>query len=457
MTIAISTRRHLSRPVRTGAEFFLFAAIALTSAGCDEPDADSRQLLAQASWELRGVTAADKPEQLPAASREAVYEKINRTLGPVRSADDETLQQSAKMISAAAMEGLASVHSARATHLQETLLTSISRVRTIADQAQAQLSLAAALESFDPDKELSAQQSLAEEKKAEIVQARNGRHQRQTKIDELREEMAQHQTQRSTLRTQEAEIRSRALSAAGDERAEMIRQATKVQRAADEQAMSVALLEAQIARNEPDLAAFELEIGRLESQLRSLNDSVDEMQARLDAAREQAELSRADAEMVADAYRAGVESIVELLTGEYAAASDAAEAAAEQGANYLRGVRDPDAAVRRAKLLQKLGDIRASRASVEADLERLVKMVIALEPALPGVEGLTGFLEQSGIDGQARRAAAIEAYAAARDQFGSAGLRGEARDRVDKVAQELDQLVQSFGGESAMENDEAGG
>lgn len=457
MTIAISTRQLLSRPVRTGAGLFLFAAIALTSAGCDEPDADSRQLLAQASWELEGVTAVDRPEQLPAASRETVYEKINRTLGPVRSADDATLQQSAKMISAAAMEGLASVHGARATEMQETLLTTISRVRSIADQAQAQLSLAAALESFDPAEEIDAQQSLAEEKEAEIHQAQNGRDRLQTKVEELRAEMAEHQTQRSTLRTQEAEIRSRALSAAGDERAEMIRQATTVQRAADEQAMSVALLEALVARHEPDLKAYDLEIGRLESQLRSLNDSVDEMRARLEVAREQAGSSRADAEHVSDAYRAGVEGVVELLTGEYASASDAAEEAAQQGATYLRGVRDPDAAVARAKLLQKLGDIRASRASVEADLERLVEMVIALEPALPGVDGLAGFLEQSGIDGQARWAAAIEAYAAARDQFGSAGLRGEAGQRAEKVAQQLDQLVQSFGGESTLENIEAGG
>jgi hypothetical protein len=202
-------------------------------------------------------------------------------------------------------------------------------------------------------------------------------------------------------------------------------------------------LTAQADTLRPGLAEHKAAIDRLTEQRRLLEESIESLTAQLAQSGQTAGELRARAEGIAAEMGTRLQQLEALRIGELTAAFDQAGSALENAAASAQ--RAAGASRTHARLLA--GEINQRRAAmIESHAAALDTLRLLLDDALNGSPALPG----AALPGIARavteaaaltKTAALEAYATARDDYQAAGASGESADAIDRLVENLNELV----------------
>jgi len=428
--------------------------------GCDRQD-PAADAIESVSRQLQALNT-DQGIPAPAPTRRATYEAAVRDLRPHVDAEEPHRQAAARRL-------LASIHAARAqlamdevATLQEEALAQMTHVRSIYETYRTSHALAEASLVYSPAEDLAELRSELSDREDLLQATRSERAAVAARIEGLEQQRRGRLADAEELRAEEQEVRREMSDASGQDRLTLVRKATTVQRQADAKEVEAATLQALIEKEKPTLSAIEDEIRRLEKQRELLQAAINRVQERAADNEATAARNREKAAKTADDLHLVMEQLIATMTNplEEAFASvletqgEAIRAARPMG--RLSSVDRTEAAVKMARLHQRMGDIQRSRAIDWELLSGLSEQLARATPTLPNAS----VYADTAAEAQSRRnealQAAAEAYAEARREYEVVAGRGPIGERVDQLLATLAEIEQAVarqlpesGGESA--------
>jgi hypothetical protein len=427
------------------------AALSLVAgiAGCGGAD-DAEQAVVDAARKMR---AASVREMAPAPSMAAAakaYADVGTKVKPALSEGLPGQTSAAGLISARATAGLALAKADEAAAAARRAAPLEARVRAGLDGWLRHQGQAAALEQFDPSRDLAAIDAGIKEK---VEASSRIKAEKQSLDDALArlESQARELLERSRAeRERESALRQQAVNAGAVERASLITRANEHRRASDGYDKEASLLRAQAAARAPESRQMEAEIERLTEQSRLLGEAKASLAARRKASIDQAAAEKAAAAVAAQAIRESAAELVKVhesanepseqaarLYGQAATAAKAAGGKPELDAETKSQARLAGATYKHAQ-----ADVLLLRADRESLLAATLRRLAEVSPPLPDAATFAAQAADAAKQADEHRAAAKAAYEEAKREYEGIPGRPDLKERLSKIGLALDRLSQ---------------
>lgn len=306
---------------------------------------------------------------------------------------------------------------------------------------------------FDPSGVIKDLESQAARKAADIQKQLDAKAEIDRKIEALRAAAKEKLDSGREAENASAKARQRASEVSAQEAAKIIEQATGDKKRADALRGQGALLDAQADSLVPESAEAQLMVTQFQNQKANFEKTATELRQRAKTSQDQATEARANAAKAADKVDAAITQIRSQRDGDVQAAFDAALKQYQSAlGNIRKAVADPgmtSARVVEGGIHQSIGDLYWSRGQALATYASTLAGLAALEPALPKRETYKTEAAQIREAQMEALKSAREAYESAQSSFQSAKARGEAKERLDRLAEQLGKIASITSGESA--------
>jgi len=434
------TTRHSIRPATCSALMLCaLGPMVAGGAGCDRSD-PAAETIAEVSRTFDALHAGGVHADTIEARRVA-YTTAVSSLGSVGTGATPAQQSAAKSLLAQAWNGRAQLHIADATDLERQLLNDVSVARGTLRLIESRLSLAAALESYDPSGEIREVEQDLSNIARQLDEAARGLQAVDAEVARLRAAAEEQASLAGAIRQREGELRSSVADAPVEQRPELARQAVALQREADAFDTEAARLSAQAAQVAPRGNEIQRDIDRLRRQTDLFAQARSVAEDRAASSRQEAGANRDSARQAAEQLRGRVDEISRRRSEELAPMYEEASRAMQSASGAMRQAAQSavDAESRAAaqaalgRLQQAEADMHAARASGAASFVTLLRLAT---PAL-GESAVRDALASAETEAQEATAAAAAAREEASGTFERAGVRGEAGELLNRVAAQL--------------------
>ncbi|MGP1271776.1 MAG: hypothetical protein ACTS22_00425 [Phycisphaerales bacterium] len=415
---------HHSRPVACAAGALLLAA---PLAGCLEDDELGRAIdSVSSSLSALAVEGSAVPgEQM----RTSTYEEAIRTLRPLVSEGTQAQQAAAHLLIARAEFGLSSGPAARVAAVSRDARALISEVNAERGKLLTLESVASAVGSFDASDEIAELRQRIQDRIRSVETEQQRLAQVEASVTELDNQADAADEEAQQIRVQESTLRDRALALPATEALPIFEQAAELRVQADTLAADAERLRAQADVIRPQIGEVQAEISRLTEQRRLAEESIESLNAEAEASRREAQSITSQAAEVRSAIQQKASELAGLVEAQLAPAFDAAVESFDAAASSARRATSGERTA--ARLV--LGEVEQAKAGLAASYAELLDAAVATLDAA----GLAAESSSMRDRAEAARTLASEAIAEARTNFESAGVRGDAADRLDSVIARL--------------------
>lgn len=412
------------------------------SAGCEE-ESEAIQTLEEVQVSMRSLSAGGR---LPASAelRRKRHQEHVRELQGIAGAIEQTHQTAANRLLARAQAGLAKISAEEATKAASTMHRRTSAARLALDRYIQGHSLASALEAPDPTSEL---ERIGDERSAvrqELSDLNRERNDLLGRIDDLRAEAEQRSAEADRLRAEAGQVRADALDQRARERAELIEGAVAIEREANAAAVEAERLQSRINRIEPELGQIEQQIARAERQIELADLATQSINARKARMDEEAASNREAAAEASRDFDERLAVLEETLSSSFTPALREGVSGLETAIATQRRVAASASGEGRVAARLSLGGLHLSlaelhllEASTLNPLFLLMQQAADVTPRLAEGARYTDEAQTLRDRIESARGAARAAYAEARSNYETAGVRGEMADRLQGVVDRL--------------------
>lgn len=421
------------------------AVAALGLGGCEErspvADAIDASTIKLATLNPGGSTAASE------GYKDKIYNDVVRTLQPVAGKGTPSQNASAYVLLAQAQVGLADALADAAAQLDRNTLNALTLIEGALGQWKHHNAQATAAV-YDPAPELAEIDAQIRGQADAIRAERAKKGEIDGRVAELRAQGAALAKDAAGHRAEQTQLARQASNESAVKGEEILRRAAAIGREADKLEAQGADLEAQAAVIAPRADQVQNAIDRLTNQTASLEKAKAEVQRRAATAAQQIKASR---DLATEAAR-DIERLVTELTSARAGREGGATAYAAAVAGYEKaaataktGARDADG--RGMGMLvsgtaqQSLGDVHWSHTHALARVLETLDGLTKAKPALPNANRYQAQANETRAARTAALEAATAAYSAAVEAYKGAGSTGDARDRLQRVSEQLARSV----------------
>lgn len=362
----------------------------------------------------------------------------------------------ANLLLARGYAGLGEISAQEAAQLEAGASLQISPISAALDQWLAQNAAADALAAYDPAKDIAEIEKQIGEKQKLADTARANKDRMIAGISDLEGQVADLTAQARALREQAAEVRGRATGVSETMRLELLTEAVRIGRSADQIEKEAANLMAKIAIEKPAADNLQRGIDELTTQIQLLRTDKDNLRQRADQNAAAAKRARDEAQAAAvrltqmlgalTTAREGVTGPTDAAVAAYEKAVAAAKKAG-QGARESKG----QSAIAAGNYQHALADVLATRARGERSYADLLQTLATAQPPLPNASDFASKAAAASDAAKASLEAARAAFEAALNQYSSAGGAGDTQDRLEALEATMNRLLgkQPEGGEEA--------
>lgn len=411
------------------------SAIAITSGflGCGESD-DVSSAVSKAGDDLSTLSPSGSTPA-PDGMRRETYTRVAQELSGAARSGEGDIRGVAYMLASQAESGSAQVAHHTLRPLASVLTDTSMLIQSELGSHELYVARAESIASYDASEDRAEVGQRIESLEAERASIRRERDVVASRIESLREEASAFNAEAQSLRTRAAEMRLEAENMDhGSERVVLVEEAVAVGREADAEARQAEERRAEARNLVPLLDRQERELARVNKQIASAQSTLERIDQAVNDRRERAREARAEAEDAASTVRQRAESLVELINGEFA------ETYAKMGGAFDSAL----SSVSQASRAGSREDARASRGVIEHAAyiahreasESLAVALMALENASEAGVSVEWIDEVRSMHEEAR-SRAEELREAAMNSLGSSGVRGEAGDRMARLAERL--------------------
>mgnify|MGYP000290361362 CR=1 FL=1 len=352
----------------------------------------------------------------------------------------------ANLLLARGYAGLGEISAQEAARLEAGASLQISPIRAALDQWLSQNAAADALAAYDPASDIAQIEKQIGEKQKLADDARAGKDRQLTVISGIEKQAAELTDRSKAMRQQEAQVRGRATSVSETARLELITEATRIRREADQVEKEAANLLARVALEQPKADTQQRGIDELTTQIQLLRTDKDNLRQRADQRAAAAKRARDEAQTAATRLAqmlASLDTVRESLNGPTDAALGAYEKAVGAARKAGQGSRDAKAhsAMTAGNYQHAMADTLATRVRGQAAYADLIGTLARATPALPGAAELATRAAAATAAAEASRTAAAEALLAARDHYTSASASGDTKDRLEALEVAMNALL----------------
>jgi hypothetical protein len=423
------------------------ACISLLS-GCDRESAEAK-LVKSAAINVHSMTGGGA-SPAPTKEQDKNFKAVVGSIQPVAQSQASE-KGAASLILSSAQTGLGS----------QPLTQAIEREREAAghvEQAFAKLSAwslhranAQSAAAFDPTEQL-AQFAANKSKAAADAQRLTGtRAQVQREVDDLKAKAKAKNSAADAEMASYTALADQAQKSSATAGLSILEQARLIKRKSDQLRKEGGDFEAQASKVEPRLSEIDVELTRLANQQKDLTDAEARVQQRHAAAKQEATEADTAATVLANELDKQVADLTDLrtkaLSAAYQSAQDSfgrASASAKAAGTDLRA----SSKVSEGIAQQTIGDVLFSKARGTASYAQLLE-ALGNTKGLPNAADYTTKAQASRKEQLEAAKAAAEAYSNAKNAFSSAGGSAEAKERLEKVGQQLEALNAVASGASA--------
>jgi len=447
MSRTISHTRH----ARTTLSVVLVACGLAFTTGCLEEDEVTPALkVAAQQLEALGAPGSSVPGD---EFRLGEYRNVIATLKPVASAGTKVQNAEASLMIARAQFGLSEPTAASLNDLNQRLYHRASELRSEHAEWATLSSLAETAESFDPSAEQAQINEKIQDRDAAIAAEQVELEAVKVRVAELEQLAQQAMASAGELRIKEEQQRSDAGKLSAREALPFHEQAAEFRREADAFEVDAEMQMAIADTIRPEINDHEVEINRLTSQRDLLVANSQEVAAKAVEGRNESKGLREQAEATAQRVDRVVSEIESLRTGEaqtaFEAMTEAYDTAASSAGRASSGNRS-GSNLAKGEIRQSQGILAGAHASTLEFVASVLNQAAQTRTPLPNSGTIASVSASMQSDADARKAAALETFTEARDAFEGASLRGEASDQIDSVITELNKVIESLGGPSAV-------
>ncbi len=352
----------------------------------------------------------------------------------------------ANLLLARGYGGLGEIAAQDASQLEAGATLQIPPISAALDQWLAQNAAADALAAYDPSNDIAEIERQIGEKQKLADAARASKDQQLAKVAELEKQAAELMASKRALREEAAEVRGRATSVSETMRLELITEAVRIGREADEIEKQASLLLAQVDLEKPKADTLQRSIDELTTQMQLHRTDKDNLRQRADQRSAAAKRARDEARSAATRLTqmlGTLETAREGLTEPTAAAVGAYEKAvsAARKAGQVSRENKGQAAIAAGNYQHALADVLATQARGQRSYADLLAALAAAKPALPGAADLASKSAAAAEAADASLKAAREAFEAALSQYSSAGGSGDTRDRLEALENSMNAIL----------------
>lgn len=420
--------------------------VALAGAGCDGLDQD-QVTLAKAGDKINAMSVAGANPVPTLSSRAQDLKKIIDDLKPLVERKDPSTSSAAGGLLARATAALGDLSARAAADEERQFLNQAHIVRAKLDQWISQNSVAKALESYNPSKDLAELDKQIADKGAQAQKLEGDKAAQEAKVAQIRAQAETLRGQAKARRTDEANLRKQGEGMSQTARADLVTRAAAISREADALDRQAAETMALADKEAPVVAELANQAERWRRQADALAKAKTDLEQRMNVARQQAAAAKADAQKV------GAEIKTELATLE------SRRNAADMPMN--EAVKNFTAAVRQAKdagkdaprdtrtalgisagtFQQSLGDVLSTRARAMASYSDLMRALAGAEPALPEASELSSKATKASEDAKSAREEAKKAYESAKSAYESSGASGDVKAKLEQLKTAMEALL----------------
>jgi predicted nucleic acid-binding Zn-ribbon protein len=440
-------RNHPRRLLRTS---FALVALSGLALGACERDGASKKALEEASIRLEsldtGLGSAPSVDH-----REQVYNAVVTSLKEAADSDVPAYASSANILLAKAHTGLSETPATQAALLEAD---SLNRVRVLrADLAQwlEMNAVAVAADSYDAEPEIAALESQVKEIQGAVAGLTKARADVANRRDALVTEASGLSAESKTLRDEIGSLRMRISTVNATEGAAITEQIRERSRAADGLELKASEINARAELLVPQIAEIELNITGLNNQIESLRAAQAAAEQRSRDAKSEATEARALAATAAERIDKGATALIELRDGDIARAYESAQRTLTSGAGAARKAsNDNRTASKLAEgvALQQSADLTWQLAQGLAEHHAILNALATATPDLPRSGAYEGAATAAATARGEALTKAAETYEQAKGALTSAGAKGEAAERLERVGRMLDLIIQATQGET---------
>lgn len=372
------------------------------------------------------------------------------------NADNAGQAAAANLLLARGYAGLGEIAAQEAAQLEAGAALQIGPVSAALDQWLAQNAAADALAAYDPAKDIAEIEKQIGDKQKLADAARANKDRMVAGISDLEGQVGDLTAQARALREQAAEVRGRATNVSETMRLELLTEAVRIGRNADQIEKEAANLMAKIAIEKPAADNLQRGIDELTTQIQLLRTDKDNLRQRADQNAAAAKRARDEAQTAAvrlaqmvgglTTAREGIVGPTDAAVASYEKAVAAAKKAG-QGSREAKG----QSAIATGNYQHALADVLATRARGERSYAELLQTLATAKPALPGAADFASKGSAAADAAKASTEAARSAFEGALSQYSSAGGAGDTQDRLEALEATMNRLLgkQPAGGEEA--------
>lgn len=341
----------------------------------------------------------------------------------------------ANLLVARGYGGLGEISAQEAARLESDAARQIPPISAALDQWLAQNAAADALDAYNPAEEMAGIEKQISDKQKLADDARAGKDRQLATIADLEKKAADLMVNSRTLRQRALEVRSGTVGVSETARLELITEAARVGREADEIEKAAAMLLARVDLEKPGAETLQRGIDELTTQIQLLRADKDNLRQRADRNSAAAQRARAEARSAAERLGQMVTALTTArdgLSGPTDAAAGAYEKAlaAARKAGQVAPQSKGQAAVAAGFYQHALADVLAGKARGLTAYSDVLTTLANAKPALPGASDFSSKASAAAADAKAATDAAITAFDGARAQYKGAGGSGDTQDRL---------------------------
>ncbi len=441
--IHLSARR-LARSARLVPFVVIGAAILGPLPGCGGDDASDS--IRQARIDL-DTLAATRGSPVGSKGRQVSYDLIVKNLSKATESSRSGEASAARLLRCRAKGRLAEIKSQEAAELERTTLDRIVNIRAAYDRWLSLNADADALvkydDKYDPKRLLDDLDKQIAAKEAEVSAATAEEAQETRKIADLQAQAKAKADQAKLEHEAEAKIRQSAVDKTETQREGLLKQATEHRRAGDVFDKEAANLNAEIAKEQPSVAAMKRRIDRLRDQRKLIEDSKTQINQGVAVNTQQAAKSKEAAAALAASIVKWVAELKALRESLAAPSDDAARLYGEafsEAKSAGSGTQKAAAALAAAAGKHALADMLLTRARGQEAYANLLDLLAGAKPPIPGAN-LRAEADPAMKAAADLLAQAKEALMAAKVLYETAGGSSEVKDRLQRIAVTLETIA----------------
>lgn len=420
--------------------------VALAGAGCDQLDAD-QATLARAGDKINALSVAGANPVPTLSSRGQDLKKIIDELKPLVERKDPSTSAAAGGLLARATAALGDLSARAAADEERQFLNQAHILRAKLDQWLSQNSVAKALESYNPAKDLAELDKQIAEKTAQAQKYEQDKAAQEAKVAQIRAQAENFRGQARAKRTEEANLRKQGEGMSQTARADLITRAVAISREADALDRQAGETMAEADKEAPVVAELANQVERWRRQADALTKAKADLEQRMTIARQQAAAAKADAQKVGAEIKTELATLESRRNAADMPMNDAVKnfsAAVRQARDAAKDApRDTAAALKisAGTFQHSLGDVLSSRARSMATYSNLMNSLAGAQPALPDASELSAKATKASEDAKAARDEAKSAYDAAKSAYESSGASGDVKARLEQLKTAMEALL----------------